>query len=291
MEIIGTLKYTVSDNNYEINIPYSVKISGDFTKEIKFELTLSADGLDDNAGGVISYLQLGALGVSLTKENTTRPPYLDIWGGPNDDTVIILRKYPTSSNEHQTYTIERTLIITQDFLKQTVNFNIMTSASLYVKLNDSPSWVFPDISIQLTNVGRNGYFVKYDPNYGDYATITATGLPKDSEQIIANYTYTIPKTDIERKEYIFSHWNTKKDNSGTSYYPGDSLTSNQAQTITLYAIWSQAQYYAASYKEEETEEGIQRIYNFKPCNIYVYRNGQYRLCEIHSYDASEQKYK
>jgi uncharacterized repeat protein (TIGR02543 family) len=41
---------------------------------------------------------------------------------------------------------------------------------------------------------------------------------------------------MERSGYIFSHWNTAADGTGTSYYPNDTFNINNAD-VTLYAQW------------------------------------------------------
>jgi uncharacterized repeat protein (TIGR02543 family) len=49
-------------------------------------------------------------------------------------------------------------------------------------------------------------------------------------------TLTLSSTTPTRTNYSFYHWNTKSDNSGTTYNPGASYTANAA--ATLYAIWN-----------------------------------------------------
>lgn len=42
--------------------------------------------------------------------------------------------------------------------------------------------------------------------------------------------------NMERSGYVFSHWNTAADGTGTSYYPNDTFNINDAD-VTLYAQW------------------------------------------------------
>lgn len=60
-----------------------------------------------------------------------------------------------------------------------------------------------------------GFTVTFDGNGGTpvYPTYTATDI----------------------NDYTFDHWNTKTDNTGTNYNPGDTYTANTS--TTLYAIW------------------------------------------------------
>lgn len=51
-------------------------------------------------------------------------------------------------------------------------------------------------------------------------------------------TLMIPETEPTRSGYIFSHWNTASNGSGTSYYSSEPYTAEKdGGTVTLYAIW------------------------------------------------------
>jgi uncharacterized repeat protein (TIGR02543 family) len=47
---------------------------------------------------------------------------------------------------------------------------------------------------------------------------------------------TLSSSEPSKTDYIFSHWNTALNNSGTSYNPGDTYTANAA--LNLHAIWN-----------------------------------------------------
>lgn len=75
--------------------------------------------------------------------------------------------------------------------------------------------------------------VTYDANGG-------TGAPAAGKKYYSK-TYTISNVEPTRTGYVFSHWNTKADNSGTSFQSGGSYTV-QAD-LKLYAIWNPVIYY------------------------------------------------
>ena len=65
------------------------------------------------------------------------------------------------------------------------------------------------------------YTIQYDAN-------TGSGTMANSETIVSSCTFTAPSATKE-----FDHWSTSSTDQGTSYNPGDSVTSS----CTLYAIW------------------------------------------------------
>ena len=80
------------------------------------------------------------------------------------------------------------------------------------------------------------YKITYNANGG-------TGAPNDQTKV-HNKTIALSSVKPTRADgwegdvkyrYEFSHWNTNKDNTGTSYSPGVNYTGNAA--LTLYAIW------------------------------------------------------
>ena len=78
----------------------------------------------------------------------------------------------------------------------------------------------------------------------DYATTLAisydgngqTSGDMEDETKIWNHNYTIATNTYEKGGYIFDHWNTQPDDSGTSYNEGASYNINTA--LNLYAIWT-----------------------------------------------------
>ena len=76
-----------------------------------------------------------------------------------------------------------------------------------------------------------------------YAANGGSGAPSDTKVII-NVSYSLSSTKPTRTGYTFAHWNTKADDTGTSYASGASVTatSSTASTVTLYAIWTKNNY-------------------------------------------------
>jgi len=72
------------------------------------------------------------------------------------------------------------------------------------------------------------YTVSYNANGG-------SGAPSSQTKTYGK-TLTLSSTKPTRSGYEFWHWNTKSDNSGTTYAAGASYTANAA--ATLYAIWN-----------------------------------------------------
>lgn len=70
--------------------------------------------------------------------------------------------------------------------------------------------------------------VSYNANGG-------TGAPS-AQTAVATSAITLTSAKPTRSGYTFHHWNTKADNSGTSYQSGGSYPANNA-SATLYAIW------------------------------------------------------
>ncbi|MDR0887616.1 MAG: InlB B-repeat-containing protein [Candidatus Methanoplasma sp.] len=70
------------------------------------------------------------------------------------------------------------------------------------------------------------YAVNYHSNYGTDSIITQSTLA-------GNIT---AKSALTRADYTFTSWNTKADGTGTSYFPGSSIT--VSSDISLYAQWN-----------------------------------------------------
>ena len=90
------------------------------------------------------------------------------------------------------------------------------------------------------------YTLKYDSNssYFTNAEITGGGssttLTYDVDYTVEDYTGDPNNFNCNTDNYIFTHWNTKYDNSGTSFKPGDNavnLTTTNNGTVTLYAYY------------------------------------------------------
>ena len=71
-------------------------------------------------------------------------------------------------------------------------------------------------------------FVTYNSNFGEYEV--------DTKQIPEGEDIVIEDLDLfTRPNYTLSHWNTRSNNSGTIFHPGDIYPGGAA--LTLYAIW------------------------------------------------------
>ena len=67
---------------------------------------------------------------------------------------------------------------------------------------------------------------------------TAGTLPENQPALEFGSSYTIPSPpeDFGKDGYLFSHWNTRADGNGVSYYPNDPITVEQ--DLELYAQWT-----------------------------------------------------
>lgn len=94
------------------------------------------------------------------------------------------------------------------------------------------------------------YIVQYNGNnttrniYNDICTSTYTGFtaPTACTYDVTSY---VASNGFSKTGYKFKHWNTRSDNTGTVYNPGDSIlnwSSTDGATITLYAIWEPVTY-------------------------------------------------
>ena len=75
------------------------------------------------------------------------------------------------------------------------------------------------------------FTVSYDKNGGS-GSIAPSSVEWDGSLVLPS-----AGAGIVRAGYALSTWNTKADNSGTSYAPGDTLT-NVSASFTLYAQWT-----------------------------------------------------
>ena len=90
------------------------------------------------------------------------------------------------------------------------------------------------------------YSVYYDRNGGD-GTLYVTN-------ITIGETGEVAYNSFEKTHYIFVHWNTSADGTGTSYNPGDDIT--PTSDMTLYAIWQEI-IPRVAYKVHVQKEGWQ----------------------------------
>ena len=76
---------------------------------------------------------------------------------------------------------------------------------------------------------RPSYAVSYNNNGG-------SGNPPSAQVKWHDETLKLTESKPSRANYVFWHWNTSSNNSGTAYDSGANYTSNAA--LTLYAIWN-----------------------------------------------------
>jgi uncharacterized repeat protein (TIGR02543 family) len=96
-------------------------------------------------------------------------------------------------------------------------------SSLSGSINDDSEYTFT------VNVpALPSYPIVYDANGG-------SGGPT-SQTKYEGIDLTLSSSKPSKTDYIFSHWNTALDNSGTAYNPEDTYTTNAA--LDLYAIWN-----------------------------------------------------
>ena len=75
------------------------------------------------------------------------------------------------------------------------------------------------------------YALIYDGNGATGGTPPATVEYLEASGVTISYS-----SDLANSGYVFSHWNTAANNSGTTWYPDDAYTM-PAYNVTLYAIW------------------------------------------------------
>lgn len=86
------------------------------------------------------------------------------------------------------------------------------------------------ISVSYDESATSSYAITYDANGGAGTTIDSNSPYEDGSSVtVMNNSFTAPDA------YVFDHWNTAADGSGTDYNPGDHFTITAA--ITLYAQW------------------------------------------------------
>ncbi len=85
-------------------------------------------------------------------------------------------------------------------------------------------------------VENQGVSVSFDSNGA-----TAGTVPAGAQKLEKGSSYTLPapsadlRKDVGNDTYLFRCWNTKADDTGTEYNPGDTITVNQ--NMTLYVEW------------------------------------------------------
>ena len=113
----------------------------------------------------------------------------------------------------------------------------------------------------------------YDGNGGEGDQQRQNIRIGNTESIWGNWGY------FSRDGYVFSHWNTQPDGSGTTYNEGQEFTApDQPQTITLYAQWAPATTFVFNSNGGEGSKGNQTIWAGNTEGIYgnwgnFYRDG------------------
>ena len=83
------------------------------------------------------------------------------------------------------------------------------------------------------------YSISFDSNGADSGEMESIEATYDEE-------YTLTTNAFTREGYTFTGWNTEADGSGTSYEDGatvSNLTTEDGDTVTLYAQWEEKEYY------------------------------------------------
>ncbi len=122
-----------------------------------------------------------------------------------------------------------------DFMGWSEYFNSTSAEYL-----DGQSFSVPAHKTHLYPVWKpKDYKITFEPNGGAESSYEQTVTFKQASKLIANkFTY---------NGYRFSGWNTKADGSGNSYSDETDFTLTQADNITLYAQWIEADRYIISY--------------------------------------------
>ena len=117
----------------------------------------------------------------------------------------------------------------------------------------------------LATTGTIKLYAQWSQDYHkvNYHANSGTGV-MNSIDLNHGTTLTIPTSEFTKTNSSFTHWNTEKDNSGTTYNVGDildplTLTKLQKGEINLYAQWSQ-NFYTISY-DENTGSGVMEPVN------------------------------
>ena len=86
------------------------------------------------------------------------------------------------------------------------------------------------------------YYIEFDPNGG-------TGSMSIQTRVYGSTNTPLTANTFSRSNYLFSHWNTERDGSGTSYNNEDlftdkpELTTTDGDTVKLYARWKENKIY------------------------------------------------
>jgi len=110
-----------------------------------------------------------------------------------------------------------------------VTYNCLYSARQITVVGSVYDWSSSDqLKILIDIPPLPSWDVTYDGNGGTNAP-SVQAKYKDIDLVLSS-------SKPSRADYIFYHWNTQPNNSGTTYNPGDTYTANAA--LDLYAIWN-----------------------------------------------------
>lgn len=99
------------------------------------------------------------------------------------------------------------------------------------------AWAFVKPESLKSGGTPESYAITYNGNGGTYKDILDNPWTEYKQY---NVKYTVLENWYSRTGYTFSHWNTKKDDTGTKYNAGAIYSGNTA--LTLYAIWKKISY-------------------------------------------------
>lgn len=106
-----------------------------------------------------------------------------------------------------------------------------------------------EVELVGTNTSLDYASVTYRQNYGSNLSEATENVPQGTEVIIARDSI----SNAPPSGYVFSHWNTKADGSGTTYVDNTAYTING--DLVLYAIWRATGTYTLSYNYGVGEDG------------------------------------
>lgn len=220
-----------------------------------------------------SLLLIGALAVTASAENTwswpSRPQQRTVKASfylLNEGLAIPVG---TASQPAQNYTPagEGKIKITRDNQNGYYNADgveeFIVSAP-YVKLQAGQSIVWYVIKKEEDVWHVDGVITPFCSVLYDSNCDNATGATTDEQHYYKNDSAKVQENGFVRSGYTFTGWNTAADGSGSSYAPGDVITSENlvfhqsVNTITLYAQWKEV-----APEKPEPEEPVGEIGNIR----------------------------
>lgn len=185
--------------------------------------------------GLVAAVALIAAGWSVTLENsgTWQDGYtltFDANNGTGDAPDAISPLYG------QTVTIPGANTLTRTGYRFS-GWNTLATGAGTTYAEDS-SYVMPNSNTTLYAKWTPVYSIAYDGNGSTSGDVAPTESYLAGASVIIAYP---ESTSLEKIGYVFSHWNTRADGTGTTYTKGQSITM-PSQNLALYATWVLAVY-------------------------------------------------